>query len=76
MIILSLHTAFVPPAYQPAVALRKFLAVRSPVQYAYYNQSAAQTARPRPHATARREHRMYQPHGCTGLPPGPGVRID
>eukprot|EP00961_Rhodomonas_salina_P134756 1812493-Rhodomonas_salina.1 len=55
------YFTFVPPAYQPAVACRKFLHVRSPVQYAY-NQSAAQTAR------------LYPPRGCTrlpGYPPAP-----
>eukprot|EP00961_Rhodomonas_salina_P167183 2253190-Rhodomonas_salina.1 len=70
MIILSLHTAFVPPAYQPAVARRKFLCARSPVQFAY-NQSAVQTARPR--TLPRAPVPGYPPRGCTGLPPGPGV---
>eukprot|EP00961_Rhodomonas_salina_P219731 2970114-Rhodomonas_salina.1 len=67
VLVLSLQPAFLPPAYQPAVARRKFLAGQGTVQYAY-NQCAVPTARPRPHATARACTRRT---GVPGYPPVP-----
>eukprot|EP00961_Rhodomonas_salina_P179092 2416597-Rhodomonas_salina.1 len=57
LLVLSLNTVFVPPAYKTAVARRKFLGALCTVYYAY-KQCAVPTALPLSHATSTARLRL------------------